>query len=63
MNRDVSGEAESAVRVGLVAVCVIVRDLNGTKDNHQKNAHHREEESPRMVGAILSDDSTHTIQL
>ena len=59
MDRDVCGSTERAVRVGVGAVRVSVRDLNRAGNDHEKDADYCEEEPPPAICAISVVQMTH----
>ena len=60
MDGDVGRSAERAVRMGIGAVGMGVRDLHRTRNRHQKHADQRKEYPPTAAGALSETSSSHT---
>ena len=60
MHGDMGRGAERAIRVGVGAIRMGVRDLHGTRNGHQKNANQREEYPPRASSALSEVISSHS---
>lgn|ERR1017187_9064163 len=60
MHGDMGRGAERAIRVGVGAIRMGVRDLHGTSNGHQKNANQREEYPPRASSALSEVISSHS---
>jgi hypothetical protein len=63
LNTDMRGSAEAAVSVRGCTVGVGVRHLHNPGDDHQQNAHHRQEDSPRLCCIRFVAVIAHRFQL